>query len=138
MKHRNCGGDILIDLTDYYTIRSPCVVLGTKGLTHGMAEITSSGKKETRKYVCNQCNESFSTKDAIEDSIFDECGICGNYYSPSKIIITDIVTKICEDCMSSKSERISTSRNAKLYALYGTAIQEAGNGTTLLTLLLRK
>ncbi len=138
MKHKKCGGSIVMDLTGLYIINSPSISITPKGISPGMIQIDSCVNKSHAKLICNKCNQVLSTKEDFEEEIIESCGVCGNEYDPSQIHVTDYISKICNECLNSKSTKTRTSNPQRnLLSLYGEIIQK-GENPTLLTILLKK
>jgi hypothetical protein len=143
MIHKNCGGTIVLDLSEMYLINSPSINISPKGITPGMIQIDSNPEKKHSRLMCNKCGETLSSQEEFEDEITELCGICAKYFAPSLIFVTDFF-KICKSCLNYEYSDSATSKRIgkdatyyKILSLYGEAIHKADN-PTLLTILMKK
>lgn len=138
MIHKDCGGNIVIDVSSVYRLRSPSIVYTQKGISPGMIEIDTSGKRGVFTLLCEKCEESFSQREEFEKNILEKCDACGEFYSPSEIKITDYIPKICIKCINKENRKeVSTARN-RYISLFGEAIKSLGDAPALLTILMKK
>lgn len=139
MIHKNCGGNIVMDLSGMYLINSPGLNITTKGIFPGMLQVDTSPEKRHIKLLCSKCGDSFSTKEEFESGIVDVCDICGKERSPSEIRITDYIPKICDNCIDNENSAKLTENSIqkRIFSLYGEVLHKI-ESSTLLTILLKK
>lgn len=139
MIHKDCEGQIVLDCSGIYTIQSPSMVITPKGITPGMIQIDACKDKKGVKLICSKCGEVFSTKDDFENKVLEECGICRHGKSPSKIRVTEYISRVCDDCIERvKVGKINTSRKAdQILSYFGEVLQKL-DAPTLLTILMKK
>lgn len=142
MRHIKCGGTIVLDCTSIFLLQSPAMVINSKGISPGMIEVVVNNKNGGFKYICQECDKVFSSKEEIEEQITETCSTCGDEHSPSHIRISDHVSRICNFCIekvrNGKIQKLDLSSiNGRMLATLGSAIV-SGDMPTLLTLMLKK
>lgn len=137
MKHKNCGGNIVLDLSSVYIINSPTIVISTKGMSPGMIQIDSSPGKNASKLSCNKCGESFSGKEKFEEEILGTCSICNKEFPPSELKVNDYIPMVCNECLDPNSKKKVESLQRSMLALYQEVLMKQDN-PTLLTILMKK
>lgn len=136
MEHKNCGGSVVLDLTDCFIITSPSMVVTTKGISSGMLQIDSSGNKKPAKFICLKCKEILDLKNKLDDEIIERCVACSREFHPSDILVTDIVPFLCKECAKGEGKNIDTS--ASFLSLYGAFLKKVSEFPTLLQVLSKK
>jgi hypothetical protein len=139
MIHKSCGGKIVLDCTSMYIIQSPSIIISSKGISPGMIQIDSCKDKKGVKLLCSKCQITFSGKDDFENNLLDTCGICGNNHPPSKLRVSEFLSKVCEDCIDrTKSSKLDINkRKDQILAYFGEALQKL-DAPSLLSILLKK
>lgn len=138
MNHKGCGGPIQLKLDGMFTIKSPSINITPTGITPGMIEITSSGKRISNIFMCAECREEFTTKAEIEDNITCTCVVCQGEFKPSEIKVTPYIPFICSSCITNDNTKNVTSGGSRLLSLYQMALKSSSDFPTLLTVLLKK
>jgi hypothetical protein len=140
MIHNKCGGAIVMDCSSMYKIQSPSIVITTRGIQPGMVQIDALNKRETPTLMCSSCGDIFQSKDEFESEILETCSICEHEKSPSEIIITEYVYKICKDCIdrANSPEKLNSKISKdRTLSLYGQVLKKV-ESISLLTILMKK
>lgn len=137
MIHKNCSGNVVVDLSSLYTLRSPSISISTRGLAHGMVQIESSKNKKPAVLLCEKCDQAFTNKEEFESGILEKCEVCQELYPPGELRVTDYIPLICEDCIKDKTRTPDDTSNGRYISLYMGVITK-GDHPTLLTILMKK
>ncbi len=135
MIHRSCKHNVVLDLSQMYSLRSPGILINTKGVNPSMVEITTL-KKASPVIYCDECDETFSNKEEFEEELLDKCCVCSENFRPSQLLVTDYIPLICNSCLKSGNKN-SSSPEHKYLNLYSEILQREEH-PTLLTIMLKK
>lgn len=139
MKHRDCGGHIILVASEMYELVSPSLSITTRGISPGILEL-STKKGGSFKLLCSQCGEIFSSKEEFEEEVIESCSFCKGEKSPSELLVSDMFAPICKSCRSKTPERKPAREQTmtdKLLIMYSEYLKNS-NMPTLLSILTKK
>src|ERR1041385_4573987 len=100
MKHRKCGGNLVLDLAGMFTFKTPSLSITSEGIVVGVTELQYNPKGEPF-FVCGKCQTQLSLKDSTD--ILVECVFCEHTHPATKIFCSSgqglQLPDICEDCL---------------------------------------
>lgn len=127
--HRDCGGQISIDITNIITWKSPSVSLQPEGIKIGVTEFRSTTELDTSRatFCCEKCDERNLPMEKMEEFADMECPICGEKTPINQLMISRTGLSLCPSCLkiakgekSTKKERIL--KVLKYFNLEGTGL----------------
>jgi hypothetical protein len=87
MNHKKCGGNIVVDTSSMFVIRSRGIKICQDGIKPGIIQIDYANKPGISALACSKCNRVFNTEREIENEVEEVCLICEKAYPPSQIEI---------------------------------------------------
>lgn len=99
LKHvGECGGNLHVDITRMFTIRTPSVTITPRGIFVGVMELQKvKGKDSTYELTCEKCSESISKEDFAEDAGVT-CMVCRKTKPSDEVSCCEQIAAICHEC----------------------------------------
>lgn len=98
LTHRNCGGSVILDLSDGIKLMSPSFELCQEGVSRVLLDVKLDGNTHMHpKWICAGCGQTIDD-DHIDTEIMVCCQVCTNVKSASDVYVHSSVTSICSDC----------------------------------------
>lgn len=114
-KHSKCGGSLVVDFSNIFSVTSPSIVIDIEGIFPGVSEIKrNSSKKAQAKFRCLKCGEELEKTDV--DKISCKCFACGGTKSSQRLkFLLDFRVIVCENCGTylAGDKTVSLSEQAK-------------------------
>jgi len=112
--HKNCGGEISVDITGMLQWKSPSIRLTTKGIEIGVTEIRAKNfSAEGQKFVCLKCKELIENP---KKELEMQCQLCQEILSIKEMNTCTQINHVCISCtdiITGKKEP-TTSRMTKI------------------------
>lgn len=97
--HKDCGGDLLVDLSDNFVLIAPAISLSTRSATISVTELDTKGNKKLKiSFFCRKCKEEVRKNDS---RVLARCSVCPNQNPITQMYTTDVLPAICEKCVES-------------------------------------
>lgn len=99
--HRNCGGQISVDITNIILWKSPSISIQPEGIKIGVTEIRSTSELDTSRatFCCEKCEEKNLPLSELEKFADTECPICGEKTPITEFMISKSGLGLCSSCL---------------------------------------
>lgn len=114
--HKECGGEMHVDILKSFTWKTPSVVLTPDGLRLGVTEFRgTSGKKDGAAFSCSKCGEEVPLNQAGK-CLELECSVCKEHFPVDKMMTCRQIQCVCETCQKvlTGKEEPTTPRQTEL------------------------
>ena len=97
-RHKDCGGQVLISLSESLRVVSPGIKITDRGVSPGLTELKSIGDKKRSgiSYICKECGKEFLTHDDLCE-IEVHCDADGEWHPVTEITVTEQYM-FCQNC----------------------------------------
>lgn len=98
LRHRKCGGNLLLDITNVVKILTPAYALTLDGINMGTVEFTKSNLPDgvnDAQLICGRCG-GVHKSDSLE--VEAQCGVCRKFKTTEKLLITKELPCVCTEC----------------------------------------
>ncbi len=92
-----CRGTIYPDVTGLFVIKSPSLVVSTKGLSLGPLEIQFKGNSPTVDLICAKCEKKIPQEKYAEE-ILVECDLCHKHHPADETFTSRSISRFCQNC----------------------------------------
>jgi hypothetical protein len=128
LKHSQCGGDLILDVSEFFIIKSPGLSVSMEGIFIEMSEITVRPlPRKPINAVCRKCSDVISILEL--EKINTLCLCCSVFKPISEINVSQEFSGICNTCMeflksrSDKSEIPEYIKKIKQWVEFTTGIK---------------
>jgi len=95
LRHEKCGGNLQVDVTHLFTIRTPSISYTPKGIALGVVEIDLNRGAKGLAFFCEKCKERIIDN---YDKVLATCMACQKSKNVSEIRTLPQISSICEEC----------------------------------------
>lgn len=106
LKHvGQCGGNLHVDISRMFSIRTPSVNITSQGIFVGVVELQMvKGKNATYELTCEKCAENISKENFNEDAGVT-CMVCRKTKPSDEVSCCEQIAAICTECAGFLSDR---------------------------------
>lgn len=94
-----CGGDLSLEITDMFSIKTPCVSVTPDGIFVGVVELgLENHRKPAFNFCCNKCGD-YIEREKFDIEIVATCMVCRKNKSLGELSTCYQISSICEECI---------------------------------------
>lgn len=110
LRHKNCGGQLLLDVTGAVALLTPSFNFRTDSTGIGTVELSKREKPVPigQLFTCSKCSQP-----PKQLEIEGQCIVCRKYQQVPKLNITSAIPLICTDCLEQLGENPPEKISAK-------------------------
>lgn len=95
LKHKKCGGELFIDLSNMFTFKTPSAAISPDGIKVGVVEFQTKARGSLR-LSCSKCDSELNPAESEE--ILVMCALCKSYHPVDEVYTSYQINALCGNC----------------------------------------